>query len=182
MTRQDLFNQLLNYHSDYLDERNFVLRFLDLLSYPNCFERSLSFGHITASAWVTDQSLKQILLLHHVKLNRWLQPGGHADGNENVLEVAQKELEEETGLIDFSFREKKIFDLDIHTIPERKSVPQHDHYDVRFHIIANNPNEICGNSESLALKWVDLNDVPELTNQEASILRMIEKTRHATIG
>jgi 8-oxo-dGTP pyrophosphatase MutT (NUDIX family) len=53
---------------------------------------------MTGSAWIVDNTGENILLTHHAKLNRWLQPGGHADGDEDILNVAQREAEEETGL------------------------------------------------------------------------------------
>jgi 8-oxo-dGTP pyrophosphatase MutT (NUDIX family) len=114
--------------------------------------------------------------MHHAKLDKWLQPGGHADGDENLIGVAKKELYEETGLVNFTYSNSNIFDLDIHTIPIKKDIPEHFHYDVRFHFIANNPSEIQKNHESLDLKWIDLSQVQEVCNNEKSIMRMVEKT------
>ncbi|MEQ9290473.1 MAG: NUDIX hydrolase [Cyclobacteriaceae bacterium] len=176
MSRQQLLEQLSNYSSEYSEELSFVPRFLSLLQAPNCFERSLLTGHITASAWVTDGNLETALLMHHMKLDRWLQPGGHADGDENTLDVAQKELMEETGLQTFHLANDGIFDLDIHTIPLRKNIPEHDHYDIRYHFIAEKPSEIVGNNESLGLKWIKMDEIPGLVGDEQSILRMVEKT------
>ena len=70
-------------------------------AYPNCFERSLSIGHITGSAWLVNQTKTRVLLTHHKRLNKWLQLGGHADGNPNVLEVAMQEAREESGIEGF---------------------------------------------------------------------------------
>ncbi len=175
MTRQYLLNLLNQYQSSYSEEQEFVPRFLTLLQISNCFERTLLTGHITASAWITDQSMKNTLLLHHKKLNRWLQPGGHADGIEDVVAVAQKEMEEETGLTTYQMALDDIFDIDIHAIPERKNIPKHEHYDIRFHFIAENPDEITKNNESLDLKWIPINEVLNLVNHEQSFVRMIEK-------
>jgi len=175
MSRQNLQNLLNQYQSPYSEEQAFVPRFLSLLKISNCFERTLLTGHITASAWITDQSMKNTLLLHHKKLDRWLQPGGHADGNEDVVAVARKETEEETGLSSFYLTQDAFFDIDIHTIPERKNTPEHEHYDIRFHFIAKKPDEIIRNNESLDLKWIPITDVLYLVNHEQSFVRMIEK-------
>ncbi|MFY0652954.1 MAG: NUDIX hydrolase [Cyclobacteriaceae bacterium] len=175
MNRGDLIRNLEEYHTDFLTEQKFIPKFLDLLSYPNCYERSLTFGHITASAWITNKSLNKVLLLHHAKLDRWLQPGGHADGDEDVIAVAKKELTEETGLRSLRLYNKKIFDLDIHTIPERKGIPEHDHYDVRFHFIAKYPEEISKNDESHELKWIPNDEVLGLVDHEESFERMLSK-------
>lgn len=176
MTRQKLLEQLGSYKSGYSEEMGFVPRFLSLLQAPDCFKRSLLSAHITASAWITDGDRETALLIHHLKLDRWLQPGGHADGDENTLAVAQKELMEETGLRSFRLASDGIFDLDIHTIPLRKNIPEHDHYDIRYHFIAEKPNEIAGNNESLDLKWIRMADIPNMVHHEQSILRMVEKT------
>ncbi len=65
---------------------------------PDCFSRELLVGHVTGSAWIIDESASRTLLTHHKKLNKWLQPGGHADGMSDVAEVALKEAREESGL------------------------------------------------------------------------------------
>lgn len=175
MNRESFLEQLHQYKTDYREEQEFVPLFIDILSYPNAYERSLLERHLTASAWVIHPDQQQVLLLHHAKLNRWLQPGGHADGDEDLLAVARKEVEEETGLKDLDMIGDVFFDLDIHTIPARKGVPEHDHYDVRFAFIARDYEQIQGNHESNGLEWVPWDQVEKLAGGEASIVRMVEK-------
>ena len=90
MYREQLVTELEKYQLLYPDELETISRFNDLLFFEDCFSRSLLSGHLTASTWVLDKSRKQVLLLHHKKLDRWLQPGGHADGEQNLLHVAMK--------------------------------------------------------------------------------------------
>lgn len=118
----------------------------------------------------------QTLLVHHAKLNKWLQPGGHADGDTNVVRVALREANEETGLQNLILSSPEIFDLDIHTIPTRKDFPQHDHYDVRYLIKASTTEKIIVSEESHDVKWVSLSEL-EVYNNESSILRMRDKLR-----
>jgi 8-oxo-dGTP pyrophosphatase MutT (NUDIX family) len=89
-------------------------------------------GHFTASCWLVSADGQRLLLTHHRKLQRWLQLGGHADGDRDLAQVALKEAEEESGLSGLVLEDPAIFDLDKHWIPERKDVPGHWHYDVRF--------------------------------------------------
>src|SRR5687768_14738782 len=96
--RQSLIASLTDYQTLYSEESAFREQFLELLQHPRCFHRDHLPGHITGSAWIIDDTGKFVLLTHHAKLNRWLQPGGHADGDENVVRVALRETEEETGL------------------------------------------------------------------------------------
>jgi 8-oxo-dGTP pyrophosphatase MutT (NUDIX family) len=140
----------------------------------NCFERSLEEGHITASAWIVDPGRKLALLVHHKKLNLWLQPGGHCDGDPDVVKVAKKEVKEETGLRDFSIFAEEIFDLDIHKIPEWNSIPAHYHYDVRFLIYADSELPLTMNHESNYLRWFNLPEI-RLVSPDASVIRLVEK-------
>lgn len=176
MIRKDLINLISSYTSSFTEESEYKNRLLELLQESDCFLRSRLSGHITASCWITNLLGTKVLLMHHAKLDKWLQPGGHADGDEDLIRVAKKELYEETGLLDFTFANSNIFDLDIHTIPIKKDVPKHFHFDVRFYFIANNPGEIQKNHESLDLKWIDLSQVQDVCNNEKSIMRMVEKT------
>lgn len=174
--RQQLISGIENYKTGYETELGFVPRFLHLLkTYPNCFERSLLLGHITASAWILNHEKGAVLLLHHAKLNKWLQPGGHADGDEDVRAVALKEAEEETGITGFEMANDQIYDLDIHTIPERKGVPEHEHFDVRFMLIAPKGAKVEINHESNAMEWVPLQQIEERVAHEPSLLRMYAK-------
>lgn len=142
----------------------------------DCFERSLAIGHITGSAFVLDHARRQTLLTHHGKLDKWLQLGGHADGDSNVLRVALREATEESGLDNIRPITHAIFDIDIHLIPAGKTEPEHFHYDIRFLLEADSAAPLRITSESKALAWVPLDEVAALT-QEESMLRMVRKAR-----
>jgi len=179
MNRPELIAELKTYQTLFEEERRFIPMFIDLLeNHTNCFERSLLSGHITGSAWVLNDSFTKALFVHHTKLNRWLQPGGHADGNEDLRYVAEKELIEETGLTVKPHR--TIFDLDIHIIPARKDVPEHNHFDIRFYFIANERDQLELSEESSEVKWWELNDVPKLISEDQSIIRMVAKSKLLT--
>jgi hypothetical protein len=98
VNRNHLLKELKTYKTDDPAERQFVDCFIELIQHPDAFQRSHLPGHITGSAWICNIEGSEVLLTHHAKLNRWLQPGGHADGEEDVVRVALREAEEETGL------------------------------------------------------------------------------------
>jgi 8-oxo-dGTP pyrophosphatase MutT (NUDIX family) len=109
-----------------------VERFLAFVrEHEHCFERECFPGHVTGSAWLVNGAGTHVLLTHHKKLGRWLQLGGHADGETDPLVAATREAEEESGLVVEPVREA-VFDVDIHEIPARGPDPLHLHYDVRF--------------------------------------------------
>ncbi|QDK79459.1 NUDIX hydrolase [Spirosoma sp. KCTC 42546] len=147
--------------------------------YPDCFERSLLIGHITGSAWIVSPDRTQTLLIHHRKLDRWLQPGGHADGDPDVAAVALREAQEETGLTSLRLLmpadgTPAIFDVDVHQIPARHDVPEHLHYDIRF-LLEADPDEPFGVSDEIKnIQWFSLEMVDNYTDSE-SILRLIRK-------
>ena len=143
-------------------------------TYSNCFDRSLLIGHVTGSAWIVSPDREQVLLIHHRKLDRWLQPGGHADGDPDVAAVALREAQEETGLTSLKLVTDRIFDVDVHEIPLRKDVPAHLHYDIRF-LLEADPSEAFGNSDEITnSQWFLVKTVKNITDSE-SILRMTRK-------
>lgn len=174
MNRQHLLQQLHQYDTPYDEERIFLPRFQTLLTSVDCFQRTHLPGHITGSSWIVNRERTRVLLVHHAKLNRWLQPGGHADGDENVLRVALKEAEEETGLKKLIVVQTGIFDIDIHRIPERKDFPAHDHYDIRYLLEADDQETVIVSEESHDVRWIDLSDLEQF-NTERAILRLKEK-------
>jgi 8-oxo-dGTP pyrophosphatase MutT (NUDIX family) len=141
---------------------------------PACFARSTVEGHITGSAWILDHARAACLLTHHRKLGLWLQPGGHADGDPDVLAVALREGREESGIAGLAPLSPEIFDVDVHEIPARKGEPAHLHYDVRFALVAPEGARFVVSEESHALAWVPRAEVSTY-NTDASVLRMAAK-------
>lgn len=151
-----------------------IVRFT--LANPQCLSRSLEEGHITASAWVIDLERKHALLVFHARLEKWLQPGGHVDAeDESVLAAARREVLEETGL-DARPVHTEIFDVDAHAIPARKREPAHTHYDIRFLLEARHEQRPVVSPESRDVRWVALAGVAHL-NTDHSVLRLVEKSR-----
>lgn len=175
-SRSKLRAALQKYKTTYAAEQPFISQFLSLLESPHSFQRDHLPGHITGSAWIVDHTRQYVLLTHHAKLNKWLQPGGHADGDEHVLGVALREAEEETGVKNFSILHEGIFDIDIHPIPERKDMAAHDHYDIRFLVEADRSEPLIITEESHDLAWIKVEELVTY-NDSLSLARMAEKVR-----
>lgn len=150
--------------------------FVALLQHENAYLRTHLPGHMTGSAWIVNEGCTHVLLTHHAKLNRWLQPGGHADGDEDIIRVAMKEALEETGITHLKLVSEDLFDIDIHEIPQRKDFPSHDHYDIRFIIQADMNQKFTITEESHDLAWVPLEEVAARSGGNTSMVRMVEKT------
>ncbi len=146
-----------------------------IAAHPNCLWRTCREGHLTASAWVVDAARSRTLLTHHRKLNRWLQPGGHADGEADLLTAALREVREEAGLKRVRAVSSDIFDVDRHRIPARGAEPEHWHFDVRFLLEADPAEPLVVSDESRELAWVPLGEVARL-NLSESLARMVRKS------
>lgn len=142
---------------------------------PDAFARSRAGGHVTASAWIVDTEREHALLLHHRKLERWLQPGGHADGDADLRAAALREAREESGLRTLRFASEGIYDLDIHAIPARAAEPAHEHFDVRFALEADRREPVRGNDESHDVRWISLGELAAFGIDD-SVRRMARKT------
>lgn len=150
-----------------------TIRFVE--EHQDCLWRTQLSGHLTGSAWIVSSDRTRTLLTHHRKLEKWLQLGGHADGDPDLPAVALREAREESGLVHLLLIAREIFDLDRHWIPDRKNEPAHWHFDLRFLIEADPEEALAITSESKDLAWVDLADVARL-NPEESMARMVWKT------
>jgi 8-oxo-dGTP pyrophosphatase MutT (NUDIX family) len=119
--------------------------------HPDALWRTCAEGHFTGSALVVDAAAERVLLLFHTKLQRWLQPGGHLDGDANLAASALREASEETGIVGLRVVAPAV-DLDIHEVRPPKEDP-HRHLDVRFVVLAPEGATVVGNHESEALRW-----------------------------
>ncbi len=173
--RRDFCEQLLDYIARTPERAQIAGSLLDfVLQTPDCFERSHTAGHITGSAWLLNPTGQKALLTLHRKLKLWVQPGGHADGDSNVLRVALREAEEESGISELIPLRTDIYDVDIHTIPARPQCgePEHLHYDVRYLVQAPHENYKISD-ESDELGWFTAEQLHTLTPAaDEAVLRL----------
>lgn len=185
MTRYDLLQLLDRYLTRFPDEEATVERVRTLVeAHANCTHRSCRPGHITGSAWVVSGDRRRVALVHHRKLARWLQPGGHADGDADIVGVAWREAVEETGLnrlqLLWGGDQLVPLDIDVHEIPARYDEQgnlieeAHEHHDIRFLFVAVDESPVVASHESHAAQWFDLAELAEMIEEE-SIRRMLHK-------
>jgi 8-oxo-dGTP pyrophosphatase MutT (NUDIX family) len=180
-------NALLEQINKYLEQfpnNSMALETLDFVKeQANYWQSENILGHVTASAWVLDSSGQKVLLTHHLKLNKWFQLGGHIEPTDATIALAAlREAQEESGIMELTFLTNHIFDIDVHWIPEsKKGFPKHKHYDIRLLLISKAVAPIVlNNQESADLQWVHLDQVKNYSS-EASIVRMVQKTRDRNI-
>jgi len=174
-------NELLGrYVAAWPEEHALAARFAAFAAqHADCLQRSCVPGHITASCWIVAPQRDRVLLTHHKKLGRWLQLGGHVDGEVAIEQAALREAREESGIAEFVFTPWAgdalvPLDLDVHSIPARRDEPQHDHWDVRFLLAVPFAQPLVLSAESNDLRWVTVHELPQLTDEE-SVLRLGRK-------
>lgn len=144
--------------------RDEILAFV--AEHPDALVRTCLEGHLTGSALVVHDDRERMLLMLHAKLGRWLQPGGHADGEGHLAAVALREAGEETGIAGLRVAVPAV-DCDVHVIPARPGEPEHRHLDIRFVVLAPPDATVVGNDESHQLRWVDLATLDELAGDDS---------------
>ena len=169
-------------------QRKCLQRFRQLLALDvDPFARTTRPGHVTASAFVIDLQMQQVLLTLHAKLNLWLQLGGHAEEEQyDVQEIAYREAREESGLADLHFFDTRpLFaslhaataaiplDIDIHHIPAVGTDTTHLHYDISYIICAERSAPLAISAESRDLRWFYWEEA--ITFCDASVQRVLSK-------
>jgi 8-oxo-dGTP pyrophosphatase MutT (NUDIX family) len=156
-------------------------RILDFVArHARPFDRAILEGHLTGSALTVSASGTRVLLLYHRKLQRWLQPGGHADPGETMGEqVALREALEETGIagLDLHPRAPRPLDVDVHDIPARPGEPAHQHLDLRYLVLAPDTAVLArAEAEASALRWFAWDELAAL-DLDHGLRRALAKAR-----
>lgn len=149
---------------------------------PSPFDRKGPDAHFTGSALVVDSTGTRVCLLLHRKLNRWLQPGGHAEAADEgeLATTALREAREELGLtVRLHPTAPAPLDLDIHRIPGRADEPGHWHLDVRYLLVAEDPDALRADAEETSgAQWLTFDEALARAD-EAPLRRLLMKGRRA---
>ena len=166
---KEIINKYLEY---YPLEKDNMSKLIELVNneedISNLFNRKNFNGHITASGFIYCKSENKLLLLEHKALNKYLQPGGHVEKEDNeMIDAAKREIKEETGIINLDnigiSNDINIpFDINSHYIPanEKKKEDGHYHHDFRYLFTIDTLEDInIDYNESNNYKWVSIDDV-----------------------
>ncbi len=149
-----------------------------ILEYMNTFAdvltRENKMCHFTASSWIVNKERTKVLMIYHNIYQSWAWTGGHADGDDNLLHVALKEAEEESGLKHLKVLSDGIYSLEILTVDSHikrgKFVPSHLHLDYCY-LFETDENEPLKTKEdeNSGVKWIDIDKATEVTNESKMV-------------
>jgi 8-oxo-dGTP pyrophosphatase MutT (NUDIX family) len=168
--QMELATLLAQYHARTKGETVDVERVREILSKQDPFNRS-TLLHVTGSALVVDPESGKVLLRWHERMQSWLQVGGHGDpGETDVLAVALRETQEETGLPDVAPWPDKsnptLLHIVVVPVPAGKGEPEHEHADFRFLLATNSPDKVVAESEKAQLSWLTVDEAMEKTRED----------------
>jgi len=149
-------------------DRSLILEYLSLR--PSCFLRSDRIAHMTASAWIVNQSRTKVLMVYHNLYDSWAWTGGHADGETDLLKVALKECREETGVCNVRPLSEDIYSLEVLTVDghEKKGqyLSSHLHLNVTYLLEAEEKDElsVC-EAENSGVSWFSLDDAVNASSE-----------------
>ena len=155
--QRSVISEIKCYSQKHPEDEGLSTRFIEFISAnKDCFSRSCTFGHVTVSAWMENQSGDRFLLTKHKKFKRWLQLGGHIENSSDLLLETFREIKEESGLTNLRLKTRGIFDLGLCYVPDFQKVRAHYHYDVRFLVTAlQSEDDIRISDESDDLQWFE---------------------------
>ena len=149
-------------------DKEMMLKYIE--TFDDVLTRENKMCHFTASSWIVNKERTKVLMIYHNIYQSWAWTGGHADGDDDLLHVALKEAQEESGLKNLKVLSDGIFSLEIVTvdchIKRGKFVPSHLHLDCSYLLEAdeNEPLRIK-EDENSGVKWVDIDKATEVTNE-----------------
>ena len=177
----NLREQIENYKSYNKQEENdkkIMLKYID--TFDDVLTRNNEFGHFTASAWVVNKKRTKVLMIYHNIYKSWAWTGGHADGENNLLETAIRELKEETGVKNVNVLDNNIFSLEIICVnghvKRGKYVSSHVHLNLTY-LFEVDENEILRIKldENSGVKWINIEDVEKVSNEKWMIENVYKK-------
>lgn len=179
--RAAILAMLAEYEAGFPAERAVAARIRRLVvRHDDCLLRTCLPGHVTASAWIIAHDRRRFLLTHHAKLDRWLQLGGHVDGDSDLARSALREAREESRMDRFETFSRDgrpvAIDLDVHPIPARGAESAHEHHDFRFLLVAAPGQEPRASAESREVRWFEPHELESVTREE-SVLRLARKAK-----
>ena len=171
------------YNEQEARDKAVILDFLD--RNPDAFLRSNLLAHMTASAWVVNAARDRVLMVYHRIYDSWSWTGGHADGDEDLLSVAMREVREETGVRSVRPVSEEIYSLEVLTVDGHEKrgeyVPSHLHLNVTYLLEADDAQPLhVKPDENSAVGWLSLDEAAD--NRDEPYMAVIYNKLNAKLN
>lgn len=169
MNLKEQIENYIPYNEQEENDKEMMLKYID--TFEDVLTRENRMCHFTASNWIVNREKTKVLMIYHNIYKSWAWTGGHADGDSDLLHVALKEVEEETGLQNLKLLSDGIFGIQILTVDSHikrgKFVPSHLHLDCCFLLEADESEAVkIKADENSGVEWIDIDQATEVTNEE----------------
>ena len=169
---REQIEKYIPYNEQEENDKELMLKYID--TFEDVLTRENRMCHFTASNWIVNKEKTKVLMIYHNIYKSWAWTGGHADGEDNLLNVAIREAEEETGIKNLKLLSNGIFGIQILTVDSHikkgRFVPSHLHLDCCFLLEADEKEILkIKEDENSGVEWVDLNKAVELTNEKKMV-------------
>ena len=168
MNLREKIENYLPYNCEEKKDKEIILKYMD--SFPDVVTRSNEIGHLTSSCWLVNEDRSKVLMIYHNIYNSWSWTGGHADGDEDLLNVSLKEAREETGIENIKILSDEIFSLEVLCVDGHmkngKYVASHIHLNVTYLLCADE-NEMTRikEDENSDVRWFELDEAVRISNE-----------------
>ncbi len=166
---KEMIERYVPYNEQEENDKEMMLEYIH--TFKDVLTRENRMCHFTASNWIVNKERTKVLMIHHNIYKSWAWTGGHADGDSDLLHVALKEAEEETGLKNLKLLSNGIYGIQIVTVDSHvkrgKFVPSHLHLDCCFLLEADEEEVLrIKEDENSGVQWIDIDKAVEVTKEE----------------
>ncbi len=185
---RDLIEQIKNYkpyNEQEEKDKHTILKYID--TFNDVLTRNNEFGHFTVSSWVVNKEKTKVLMIYHNIYKSWAWTGGHADGETDLLNVAIRELKEETGVKNVKILEDNIFSLEIICVnghvKKGKYVSSHVHLNLTYLLEVDEKEELrIKEDENSGVKWVNIEDIEKVSSEKWVVDNIYKKLNKKLLG
>lgn len=168
MNLQKQIEKYIPFNKQEEKDKQLILRYMS--ENKDILTRENEIAHVTASAWVVNKTRTKVLMVYHNIYQSWAWTGGHADGEEDLLHVAMREVEEETGVTHVKPIQQGIFSLEVISVnghvKREKWVSAHTHFNLTYFLEADEKEKIRKREEENSdVQWIPIQEI-ELMSKE----------------
>lgn len=177
---QKIKNDIQSFKPSNEQEEKDKIQFLKFLEEDNILLRENKVAHVTVSAFVLNTSRDKVLMAYHNIYDSWAWLGGHADGNPDLLEVAKKEIQEESGLQKIKPMTSDVFSIEILTVDGHvkrgEYVSSHLHLNVTYLFEGDDEASLrVKEDENSKVGWIPLDKLDNYVSEEWMLENVYQK-------